>query len=77
MAFIRGGSNRPVKCHITGPLALVFFCVPSCGLCLMDFMIKQRPKRSYHVSSSSQIQNSFFLEFLSVENVYSIFAIFS
>ena len=32
----------------------------------MDFMIKQRPKRSYHVSTSSQIQDPIFLEFLGV-----------
>ena len=51
-------------------------CVTTCRLCLMDFMIKQRPKRSYHVSSSCQIPNPIFLEFFGVENLDRIFAIF-
>ena len=42
----------------------------------MDFMIKQRPKRSYHVSSSCEIQNPIFLKILGVENSEIIFDIF-
>ena len=51
-------------------------CVTPCGLCLMDFMINKRPKRSYHVSSSCQIQDPNCVEFLDVENWDSIFVIF-